>query len=89
MSCGLLTGRKNPCNDNIAGIKRVYLFDYVDYLYSQIVGVKGSTLTSFPATDIYGYECVNASFDENINNDADGISIDQNLSFTLSLHSTI
>ena len=83
MSCGLLKGRKNPCNDNIGGVKRVYLFKYADYLYNEIVGTKGVELTDFPTTTIYPFECVNATFDENINNDADGVSIDQTLSFTL------
>jgi len=79
----LTSGRTEPCLDNVGGIKRVYLFKYVDYTHTQIVGVKGSTLTSFPSTSIYGYECVLASFDETINNDDDGISVDQTLSFTL------
>jgi len=83
MSCGLLKGRKNPCNDNSGGVKRVYLFNYFDYLYNEIVGTKGVELTAFPTTKIHPFECVNASFDENINNDADGVSIDQTLSFTL------
>lgn len=69
--------------DNIGGVKRIYLFEYIDYSYNQILGVKGSTLTAFPSTIIYGYECVQASFDEQINNDDDGISVDQELIFTL------
>lgn len=83
MPCNLSTGRSEPCLDNQGGIKRVYLFKYVDYIYSQIVGVKGSTLTSFPPTDIYAYECVNATFDEQIENEDDGISINQTLNLTL------
>ena len=79
----LTSGRSEPCLDNVGGIKRIYLFKYEDYTHTQIVGVKGSTLTSFPGTAIYGYECVLATFEETINNDDDGISVDQTLSFTL------
>jgi hypothetical protein len=82
MSCGLTSGRTEPCK-SVSGIKRVYLFKYVQYANTQIVGVKGSTLTSFPATTIYGYECVNANFNENIVNDENGVKIDQSLTFTL------
>jgi len=83
MSCALTTGRTNPCNDNVGGVKRVYLFKYEDYANTSILGLKGSTLTSFPATDIYSYECVNANFNEDIINDENGISVDQTLTFTL------
>lgn len=82
MSCGLTNGRTEPCK-SVSGIKRVYLFKYVQYANTQIVGVKGSTLTSFPSTDVYSYECVNANFNENIINDENGVKIDQSLTFTL------
>lgn len=82
MSCILTSGRTNPCN-TVSGIKRVYLFKYVQYANTQIVGVKGSTLTSFPTTTIYPYECVNANFNEDIVNDENGVKITQALSFTL------
>lgn len=79
----LTSGRTEPCLNNVGGVKRIYLFKYEDYTYNQIVGVKGSTLTSFPATDIYSYDSVLTSFDETINNDEDGISVEQTLQFTL------
>lgn len=82
MSCTLINGRTNPCN-TISGIKRVYLFKYVQYLDTQIVCIPGSELISFPTSNIYGYECVNATFDETITNDDNGVSVNQSLSFTL------
>lgn len=82
MSCTLTAGRSEPCK-TISGIKRVYLFKYVQYANTQIVGVKGSTLTSFPGTAIYGYECNGANFNEDITNDENGVKISQSLSFTL------
>ena len=84
----LTSGRTEPCLDNVGGIKTVYLFNYVEYANSLIVGVKGSTLTSFPATTIYGYKCASANFDETINNDDDGISVEQTLAFTLTKQDT-
>lgn len=71
------------CYDNIGGIKTVYFFKYVDYSYSQIVGTKGGELTSFPETYIYPYEVQTGYYDENIQNDENGILYDQNCSFTL------
>lgn len=88
MSCGLTNGRTEPCK-SVSGIKRVYLFKYVQYANTQIVGVKGSTLTSFPSTDIFSYECVNANFNEEIANDENGVKINQNLTFTLLKQNTL
>lgn len=82
MSCTLIKGRTNPCN-TISGIKRVFLFKYVEYLNTQIVCIPGSELISFPASNIYSYECVNATLDGTITNDDNGISVNQSLSFTL------
>ena len=72
MSCTLINGRTNPCN-TISGIKRVYLFKYVQYLDTQIVCVPGSELISFPESNIYAFECVNATSDETITNDDNGV----------------
>jgi hypothetical protein len=55
----------------------------VQYLDTQIVCVPGSELISFPQTNIYAFECVNATFDESITNDDNGVSVNQSLSFTL------
>ena len=83
MSCGLTSGRTEPCRDNQGGIRFVYLFPYVDYLFNQIVGTKGVELTSFPTTTIYKYEIEEGNFSETITNNEDGISYSQNLSFNL------
>ena len=80
----LTKGRTDlSCYDNVGGIKNVYFFKYVDYVYSQIVGEKGVELTSFPATTIYKYEIQSGSFTENIQNDENGEIYNQELNFTL------
>jgi len=81
----ILTKGRNEltCYNNIGGIKKVYLFKYVNYAYSQIVGEKGVELTSFPVTTIHEYEIKGGSFNENIQNDENGILYNQELSFTL------
>jgi hypothetical protein len=48
-----------------------------------IQGVRGVSLTSFPATTIYQYDVTNANFVQNIINDENGVSYDQSLNFTL------
>ena len=82
MSCGLTNGRTEPCSDSIGGIRKVYLFSFVEYSKSQIV-CDGSELTTFPATTIYDFWVSNGRMSENINNDENGVSYDQSLSFTL------
>ena len=76
MSCVLTSGRIEPCKDNIGGVKNIYVFKYVDYLQSQIV-LDGQLLTSFPGSVVYKYEVKNGTFDQEINNDENGISYSQ------------
>lgn len=83
MSCGLTKGRNEPCSDSVGGIRKVYLFSFVKYADSQIQGTKGVVLTSFPSTTIYDFWVQNATFNEDINNDENGVFYSQNLSFTL------
>jgi len=84
MSCNLTSGRTElSCFDNIGGVKRVYLMPFVSYNISQIVGTRGVEVTSFPYTTIYAYETTNANFNEQINNDENGVSYSQSLTFTL------
>lgn len=84
MSCILTSGRAEiSCRDNIGGIKAVYLFKYVSYDHTQIVGTRGAEITSFPETTVYKYEIADGSFDESINNDENGVSYDQTLTFSL------
>jgi hypothetical protein len=82
----LTSGRTElACFNNIGGIRYVYLFSYVDYLYSQIVGGSSGELTSFPATYIYKWEIARDSgnFSENIKNDGEGLLYEQSFNFTL------
>ena len=83
MSCTLTSGRTEPCKNEIGGIKAVYFMPYVKYDYSQIVGVRGSTLTSFPTTDVYKYVVQGGSFTERIESKEDGFLVEQSLDFTL------
>lgn len=83
MSCGLTKGRTEPCKDNIGGVKYVYLFVFVEYDYTEILGTKGVEITQFPDTNIYKYAVKGASFVEEIENNEDGIKYKQSLSFTL------
>lgn len=82
MSCVLTSGRIEPCKDNIGGVKNIYVFKYFDYLQSQIV-LDGQLLISFPESIVYKYEVKNGSFEQSINNDENGVSYSQSLSFTL------
>jgi hypothetical protein len=79
----LTSGRTEPCLDNIGGIRTIWLFAFVDYDFTQVLGVRGSTVTSFPATDIYEFETRNANMSETSTNDENGVSFDQSLTFTL------
>lgn len=83
MSCTLTSGRTHPCKDEIGGIKAVYFMPYTKYSYSQIVGVRGSTLTSFPTTNVFKYEVQGGSFNETIESKEDGFLVEQTLDFTL------
>ena len=78
----LTSGRTNPCNDNIGGLKFIYLFPFVAYRYPDVI-TDGSEVTTFPASTIYKYEFVDGSFSEDISNDEEGINHNQNLTFTL------
>lgn len=79
--CQLTSGRTNPCNDNIGGIRNLYLLPFV-YYTTEIV-TSGATITSFPTTEIYRYHTYDAAFSENIGNDEEGIRYDQSVTFTL------
>lgn len=63
----LSRGRKEPCKDNIGGIKELYLMTYVDYDIRSIVGYRDSLITSFPVSQIYKYEGQQKTFNETYN----------------------
>ena len=83
MSCVLTKGRTEPCRDGVGGVKFVYLFPFVEYDYTEILGVKGVEITQFPDTSIYKYAIKGGSFVESIENDDEGVKYNQSLSFTL------
>lgn len=82
MSCGLTTGRNEPCL-SYGGIKRVHLFKYVPYSVTDIEGVYGSEITSFPAATIYPFECVEAELVEEPTRDENGLMYEQTLTFDM------
>ena len=81
---GIFKGRLDPCNDNIGGVTKLYLFTYVDYRRYQIE-VDGNTLVSYPATTIYEYElrADGNVLNEDLQTDEEGISYDQSVSGVL------
>lgn len=83
MSCTLTKGRNETCNDDIGGIKKIYLFNYKSYGYSDIEVESGVELTSFPSTNAYEYHVVNGSFVENMTKDDNGVKWEQTLTFTI------
>ena len=84
MSCTLTRGRNEIlCRNNIGGIKAVYLFKYIEYPYSSIVGATSGNIIDFPAIETFKYETTGATFTENITNDENGIFYDQTLTFNL------
>lgn len=88
MSYALTSGRTRISNDNVGGLKYVYLFPWSYIDDSLITGTKGVEIASFPVTTIYRFEINSGSFNENSNNDDDGLSFDQNMEFVLSHHTT-
>lgn len=82
MSYGITSGRTEPCRDNIGGIKNVYFFPFTSYDHTEIVR-SGAEVTNFPATEVFKYEVRNGNFTETINNDEEGISYDQSLTFDM------
>ena len=82
----LTSGRKEiSCYDVIGGIRYVYLAEFIDYEYSEIVGEKGVSLESIPTAFIYKYSVVNASFNEVISHSDNGEIYDQSLIFDLKM----
>ena len=83
MSCVLKRSREVGCFDNIGGIKAIYLFDFNTYPIGYIKGIRGVEITDFPNVPLFKYETRNANFSETINNDENGVSYNQTLTFTL------
>ncbi len=79
----LTSGRLEPCKDSVGGLKKIFLFPYVSYTYLQILGVRGETVTTFPATDIYEFDITSGSMTESSDNTEEGLSYNQNTSFVL------
>ncbi len=65
----LTRGRKEPCKDNIGGIRELNLMTYVEHDVRAIVGYRNLLITSFPVTQVYKYEGQEKRFDETYNED--------------------
>ncbi|UII79997.1 hypothetical protein [Flagellimonas sp. CMM7] len=76
----LTTGRKEPCKNNLGGLKRIYLTEYVQYPNKLMVGRKTMKLTSFPTTLLFEYQGNNKDAYESLNGDF----YDQTVSFRMS-----
>jgi len=61
----LISGRTTPCKDNLGGIDKIYLMDYIYYGINLLGGYKSMTLSSFPVTKIFEYKSNNISVSEN------------------------
>lgn len=68
MSCLISKGRKDPCKDNISGIRKMYLSNFKFYKKNQME-VLGNTLVKFPDTTVYEVETAK-SFRETFSNDS-------------------
>ena len=84
MSCGVISGRLEPCLNNISGLKNIYLFTYVNYRFFQIE-VGNGKLIKYPDTTIYKYELrADANtFNTDVETAEDGKSYNQNANFIL------
>lgn len=76
----LTSGRKEPCKNNIGGIKRLYLATWVSYDVRSIIGYRNGLITSFPITQIYEFKGQDITLDESINEDG---SYNQEISIKL------
>ena len=82
MICGITSGRSKQCSDSVAGFDIVYLFPFVSYDRSQII-LNTNIVTTFPDTQIFKFEVLNANLSEEMSEDDGGIFYSQNLSFDL------
>lgn len=65
----LTRGRKEPCKDNIGGIKNLYLATWVSYDVRAIIGYRDLLITNFPQTQIYEFKGSEITLSETINED--------------------
>lgn len=56
MACLLTTGRGEPCNDAIGGLKALYLFDFVEDSFTITAGE--ATALNADVTSVYEYDLV-------------------------------
>jgi len=49
-------GRTEPCKDTLGGVRNVYLWSWQQYNLTQIQGVRGVSLESYPLTIVYKFE---------------------------------
>ncbi len=77
----LTRGRKEPCDNNLGGVKEIWLAPWVKYSPMVMYNYRNGVITSFPTTLMYQYEGKEKSFSENIRSDK-GYDQEINLRFT-------
>ena len=80
----ITSGRTEAPNNNIGGVKNVYLFDYVEY-QNYLIQTNGANLISYPNTIVYKYELrADANtLNEDFETDETGNYYSQSFSFIL------
>lgn len=76
----LTSGRREPCKNNLGGLRKLFLMEYVEYPTRLMVGRKTMKLTSFPPTLIFEFEGNQKNANENYVEGA----YEQSISFTMS-----
>lgn len=85
MGCGITKGRLTPCNNNIGGIKNVYLYNFsLSWGVFDIILNECELIKVPQDTVLYKYEVLESDFTENDKIEDDGISFEQSLNLTLS-----
>lgn len=60
----LTSGRTEPCNNNVGGLKELWLTSFIPYSAQLIVGYRDMLISSFPNTLIFEYEGQEKTFTE-------------------------
>lgn len=76
----LTSGRREPCKDNIGGVKEVWLATFIPYSPTLILGYRDMVVTGFPDTQFYEFNGEEKSFNENLVDDG---GYDQELTLKL------
>lgn len=81
---GITSGRTEAPNNNIGGLKNIYLFDYVEY-QKYLITTTSNVLNIYPATTVFKYElrADGNTFSSGFQDGEDGVSYNHSLSIVL------